>query len=190
MIKKLQINSSYLLRFGFIDENSSGDFIDNIDGRYNIYLVYAENDGKEYSCIFANNKHIFKEKYFDEHIDELSKNLNTLCSADIAKALIQAGYEENIDGFIDHIDNVTFDNCGDYTYGTGVDDEPRPNDSVESFTKSYFVYTGLTTQCEAINIDSDTGKVEYMGGTYDSLAEFYGCVDEDQESIQGIRIRD
>ena len=124
MIKKLKINSSYLLRFGFIDENSSGDFIDNIDG------------------------------------------------------------------FIDHIDNVTFDNCGDYTYGTGVDDEPRPNDSVESFTKSYFVYTGLTTQCEAINIDSDTGKVEYMGGTYDSLAEFYGCDDEDQESIQGIRIRD
>ena len=59
-----------------------------------------------------------------------------------------------------------------------------------SFTKSYFVYTGLTTECEAINIDSDTGKVEYMGGTYDSLAEFYGCVDEDQESIQGIRIRD
>tara|TARA_B100000959_G_scaffold275448_1_gene328848 strand:- start:238 stop:342 length:105 start_codon:yes stop_codon:yes gene_type:complete len=33
MIKELKINSSYLLRFGSIDENSSGDFIDNIDVR-------------------------------------------------------------------------------------------------------------------------------------------------------------
>ena len=98
-------------------------------------------------------------------------------------------YEENIDGFIDHIDKVTFDNCGDYTYGTGVDDEPYSNDSVESFANSYFVYSGVTTNCE-FNMDIDTGEVEYSGDTYNSLAEFYGCVDEDQESVQGIRIRD
>ena len=91
--------------------------------------------------------------------------------------------------FIDHIDKVTFDNCGDYTYGTGVDDEPCSNDSVESFANSYFVYSGVTTNCE-FNMDINTGEVTYNGETYNNLADFYGCFDEDQESVQGIRIRD
>lgn len=185
---KLEITSFYLLRFGYIDTNSSSDFIDNINGKFNIYIVYAEADDKEYTCIFANEKFMLKDNYFDEHIGLMAKNLKSLCSDDIARALIQAGYEENIDGFIDHIDNITIDNCENYVYGTGVDDEPKPTEPVESYADSYFVYTGLSTDCKT-SIDGDTGVVEHDGQTYENLSEFYGCIDEDQESIQGIRIK-
>ena len=45
---KLKVLHSYLLRFGNIDSKSSGDFIDNINGKFNIYIAFAESNGDEY----------------------------------------------------------------------------------------------------------------------------------------------
>ena len=184
---KLKVLHSYLLRFGHIDSKSSGDFIDNINGKFNIYIAFAESNEDEYTCIFANNKFLLKTNYFDENIDDLAKNLKGFCDNDIAKALIQAGYEENIDGFIDHIDKISYEECDKYLYGTGMDDEPKPTNTVEEYINSYFVFTGLTSNCNC-EIDSETGEIFLENQTYSNLSDFYGCLDEDSESIQGVKI--
>ena len=80
-----------------------------------------------------------------------------------------------------------FEECDNYLYGTGMDDEPKPTTSVEGYRNSYFVFTGLSSDCNC-EIDSETGEVILDNQTYSNLFEFYGCLDEDSESIQGVKI--
>ena len=68
-----------------------------------------------------------------------------------------------------------------------MDDEPKPTNPVEEYINSYFVFTGLSSNCNC-EIDSETGEVILDNQTYSNLFEFYGCLDEDSESIQGVKI--
>ena len=105
--KLLRISMFYNLRFGSCANNDSGDFIDNIKGKFNIYFANGIDDNdEEYFLMYTNNAfQAKKDQDILDNLDELAIGLKGIFNKDIASGLILAGYDNNPDGIIDHAPN-------------------------------------------------------------------------------------
>jgi len=172
----LSMSNYYNLRFGYCNSESEGDFIDNIDGRLNIYVVDGKDeDGNDYLCLYFNNEFkVIENSSISENLDLLSKHLSTLFSENIAKGLIQSGYDNDPDGIID--------NAPDYEEHYF---DTRDDDDVDGYMPCFFVVSSVTYDCNC-QIDKNTGAVHLDGEIIDNMYGFYGYLDEDESYALGV----
>ena len=172
----LKMSNYYNLRFGYCNSESEGDFIDNIEGKFNIYVVNGEDDeGAEYLCLYFKNEFkIIEDSSITDNLDLFVDHMSAFCSANIAKGLIQSGYENGDDGIID--------NAPDYEEHYF---ETRDDDSVDGYTPCFFVVSSVTYDCNC-QIDKTTGSVRFNNEVIENMSEFFGYLDEDESYVIGV----
>ena len=97
MNRKVSMVEYYNLRFGYCDNDSESDFIDNINGKLNIQIAKGFDEQEhQYLFVFHNDKFLSKsESSLLEHLDMIVRSFSKLDSrfSDIAKGLILSLYE-------------------------------------------------------------------------------------------------
>jgi len=172
----LSLSNFYNLRFGHCKNSAEGDFIDNIDGRFNLYVASGYDDFEnEYTITFHKGKlRVSQHTTFHDCIETIADDMTDLIPANIAKALIQSGHDQDPDGFIDFAPE--YEKC--YF-------DAREDDDVSNFAPCFFVVSSVTYDCAA-KIDVSDGSVTFAGERVSSLSEFYGHVDEDNWYVVGV----
>ena len=172
----VEMSNYYSLRFGYCSESAEGDFIGNIDGSLNIYFANGKNDNNEdYLLLYFNNKFTaLKDEGLLENLSGLGKSLCSIFSEDIAKGLIQSGYENNPDGIIDHAPSYE----EHYFHA-------RDDDAVFRYKPCYFVISSVTYECNA-KIDIISGIIHSDSDKINTLSDFYGYLDEDEWFAIGV----
>ncbi len=176
MNKLVKLTDFYNLRFGTTSADSSGDFIDNIQGKFNIYLATGTDEKEtEYYLTFYNSKFFSKKNgELRDFIDDLAKSLINLFPINVGKGLIQSGIERDPDGIIVH--------CSEY--GDSFF-ETRDNDDVEFYSPCNFVVSSVTYDCQS-NIELETGVIHYRNERIENLLNFFGYLDEDEYFALGV----
>jgi len=172
----LSLSNFYNLRFGHCKNSAEGDFIDNIDGRFNL-CVASGTDGSEveYTIIFyKGNLSVLQDKSFYDYIETIANDMIDFIPAKFANLLIQSGYDKDLDSFIDFAPDYE-----KYYF------EAREDDEVSDFSPCFFVVSSVTYDCAA-KINVSDGSVSFAGERVSSLADFYGCVDEDDWYVLGV----
>jgi len=172
----LKMSNYYNLRFGYCNAESEGDFIDNIDGKFNIYVADGHDENLNvYLCLYINNEFkVIENGSIHGNLDLLSKHLSTLFSKNIAKGLIQSGYDNDPDGIID--------NAPDYEEHYF---DTREDDDVDGYMPCFFVVSSVTYDCNC-KIDKNSGAVQLDGKVIDNMYDFYGYLDEDESYAIGV----
>ena len=175
-MKSIEMSNYYNLRFGYCNSDSEGDFIDNINGALNIYVANGtDNELNEYLLLYHNNKfQALKDQSIYDILGELTKNLNTIFSEKIAKALVQSGYDNDIDGVVEHAPDYE-----EHYFHT------RDDDDVDGFIPCYFVVGSVTYECKC-EVDISSGIITYNGEKVHNFSDFYGYLDEDEAYAIGI----
>ena len=97
MNRKVSMVEYYNLRFGYCDNDSESDFIDNINGKLNIQIAKGFDEQEhQYLFVFHNDKFLSKsESSLLDHIDMIVRSFSKLDSrfSDIAKGLILSLYD-------------------------------------------------------------------------------------------------
>ena len=107
-------------------------------------------------------------------MEDLAKSLNTTLSADIAKGLIQSGYDNDADGIIDHAPDYE-----DHYFDT------REDDDVYGFIPCFFLLAFVIYRCY-FKVDIKTGAVIYENERFNNFSDFYGYLDEDETYAIGV----
>jgi hypothetical protein len=172
----LEMKNFYCMRFGSCNSESNGDFIDNIDGRFNLYIATGVSpEGDEYLCLFHNDKFkAIKNSHITEILDSFTGHMPQVFSTNIAKALIQSGHDNDPDGIIDHAPEFE-----EHFFDT------RADDLVDGYKPCFFTYSSITYDCGS-QIDQHTGAVHDNDEMYEDMSAFFGCVDEDEGYVVGI----
>lgn len=170
------MSNYYNLRFGYCNSASEGDFIDNINGALNIYIANGtDDDQNEYLLLYYNSKFIAKKDHsLHDNLEDLAKTLNTICSEDIAKALIQSGYDNSADGIIEHAPDYE-----DHFF------DARDDNDVADFIPCYFVVASVTHNCEC-KVDLKSGIIIWNNEKVKNFSDFYGYLNEDETYALGI----
>lgn len=176
--RNLGLSNFYTLRFGHCKNSADGDFIDNIDGSFNLYVATGQDtNGNEYIITLQKGEFcVFQNETFHDRIGAVSNKLTDLFSLDVAKALIQSGHDKDADGVIDFAPDYE-----EYYF------EAREDDDVSDFAPCFFVVTSVTYDCAA-KINVSDGSVSFAGERVSSLSDFYGHVDEDDWYVRGVSI--
>jgi hypothetical protein len=172
----VHMSNYYNLRFGYCNSDSEGDFIDNINGALNIYVATgADDDQNEYLLLYYNNKFLaLADRSIHDNLEDLAKSLNTIFSEEIAKGLIQSGYDNDPDGIIDHAPDYE-----DHYFDT------RDDDDVDGFIPCYFVVASVTYNCNC-KVDIKSGAIIYEDEKVNNFSDFYGYLDEDETYAIGV----
>ena len=86
----------YNLRFGYCDNNSKSDFIDNINAKLNIHIAKGYHKQDQFLLIFHDGKFLSKsEGSLFDNLDMIVNSFSKLDSrfSDIAKGLILSLYD-------------------------------------------------------------------------------------------------
>ena len=102
------------------------------------------------------------------------RSLNTTLSADIAKGLIQSGYDNDADGIIDHAPDYE-----DHYFDT------REDDDVYVFIPCFLLLAFVIYRCY-FKVDIKTGAVIYENERFNNFSDFYGYLDEDETYAIGV----
>jgi hypothetical protein len=172
----VNMSNYYNLRFGYCNSDSQGDFIDNINGALNIYMATGMDDEQnEYFLLFNNNKFLaLADCSIYDKLEDLAKSLDTIFSKEIAKGLIQSGYDNDPDGIIDHAPDYE-----EYYFDT------RDDDDVNDFIPCYFVVASVSYPV-GCQVNIKTGAVIYDDEKFNNFSDFYGCLDEDETYAIGV----
>lgn len=170
------ISNFYNLRFGYCSDSAEGDFIDNINGSLNIYIANGKSDNNDdYLLRYFNNKFTAsKNEDIYDNLSDLGKSLESIFSEDIAKGLIQSGYENNPDGIIDYAPSYE-----DHYFDT------RDDDAVDGYNPCYFVVSSVTYECNA-KVDISSGIIHFDNEKINNFSDFYGYLDEDETYAIGV----
>lgn len=173
--ERVTLSNYFNLRFGYCDENSEGDFIDNISGEHNIYVgTGTDGHGKDHLLIHAKGKfEAIKDGDIQEKLEDLSKTLQPMFDQAIAKGLIQSAYDNDPDGIIDHA--PAFE---EHYFDT------RDDDDVDGYAPCYFAIGSVTYDC-GCEVDLASGKIYFGEDIIQNFPEFYGYVDEDDTYAVG-----
>ena len=100
--EKLLIETFHCLRFGYCDKDSQSDFIDNIQGEFNIYVADSfDEDGDHHLLIYTNNQlQVIKNGILENYLDQITENTIDHLNKDKAKALISSSYENNAEALL------------------------------------------------------------------------------------------
>ena len=172
----VHMSNYYNLRFGYCNSDSEGDFIDNINGALNIYVATGtDDDQNEYLLLYYNNKFLaLADRSIHDNLEDLAKSLNTIFSEEIAKGLIQSGYDNDPDGIIDHAPDYE-----DHYFDT------RDDDDVDGFIPCYFVVASVTYNCNC-KVDIKSGAIIYEDEKVNNFSDFYGYLDEEETYAIGV----
>lgn len=168
----------YNLRFGYCDNNSESDFIDNINGKLNIHIVkgYDEQEN-QFLLIFHNGKFLSKsESSLLDNLDMIVNSFSKLESRfiEIAKGLILSLYDREDYGI----------NTFSPKYSEGYF-EANETEEVSDFSPCFFGVGSVTHDCNS-KINLSSGEIIHQGEKIDNMSDFYGCVDEDKTWVIGL----
>ena len=137
---KITIESFHLLRFGVTTEESESDFIDNINPSLNIFIISGRDKEENSYLVFYFNemRHVIEEGIVIDNLDLIANFLKSEMSFDLAKALLQSGYENSEDGILDHL------SIGDEDYF-----QTSESDEVEEYSPCNFVLSSVTYDTDA-----------------------------------------
>jgi len=167
------------LRFGYCEDDSESDFIDNINGKLNIHIAkgYEGESEKKYFFLFHNGKFISKsESSLFETIDMIVNSFSKLESrfSEIAKGLILSLYDREDYGI----------NTFSPKYSEGYF-EANEAEEVSDFSPCFFGVGSVTHDCNS-KINLSSGEIIHQGEKIDNMSDFYGCVDEDETWVIGL----
>ena len=169
--KKLLIETFHCLRFGYCDKDSQSDFIDNIQGEFNICIADSfDEDRNRHLLIYANNQlQVIKNGILENYLDQVTENTIYHLNKDKTKALIISSYENNPKALLDIED---FDSNSYFEAGEGED--------VGIHKPCFFGLSSATNQIENCFLDSDAGTILFLGNEIPNLSELYGYLNEDE----------
>jgi hypothetical protein len=170
------------LRFGYCEDDSESDFIDNINGKLNIHIAkgYEGESEKQHFFLFHNGKFISKsESSLFENIDVIVNSFSNLDYrfSEIAKVLILSLYDREDYSSYEEVSEInTKFNEGYF--------EANETDDVSNFSPCFFGVGSVTRECD-VKINISTGEIYQAGEKIDNMKLFYGCVDEDETWVIG-----
>ena len=169
--RKLLIEKFRCLRFGCCDKDAQSDFIDNIQGEYNIYVADSfDEDGNHHLLIYTNNQlQVIKNGILENQLDQITENTIGHLNKDKAKALIISSYENNPEAFLEIED-----------YDSNSYFEADEGEDVGSHKPCFFALSSATNQIENCILDSHVGTILYMENEIPNLSELYGYLNEDE----------
>ena len=165
------------LRFGLTDDDSSDDFIENINSSANIHVVIAHRSGDDFLCILVDGQFTaIQNGDVDDLIARVPRALKDMAGQDLAEGFVKAAYEQDADGLLDvdeDLENEFF-----------VADE---TDGVGWYSPCLFAVGSTTEDCDAA-IDMSSGRVrDFSDDTIqDDLSIFFGRRDEDETWVVGL----
>ena len=134
-----------------------------------------DDEQNEYFLLFNNNKFLaLADCSIYDKLEDLAKSLDTIFSKEIAKGLIQSGYDNDPDGIIDHAPDYE-----EYYFDT------RDDDDVNDFIPCYFVVASVSYPV-GCQVNIKTGAVIYDDEKFNNFSDFYGCLDEDETYAIGV----
>lgn len=180
MNRKVSMVEYYNLRFGYCDNHSESDFIDNINGKLNIQIAKGY-DEQEHQYLFVFHNGEFLSKSESSLLDNLNIIVNSFSKlepqfSEIAKGLILSLYDREEFGI----------NEFSPKYSEGYF-EANETDQVCDFSPCFFGVGSVTYDC-ASEINLITGEILQQGEKIDNMEDFYGCVDEDETWVIGCQI--
>ena len=169
--EKLLIKTFHCLRFGYCDKESQSDFIDNIQGEFNIYVADSfDEDGDHHLLIYTNNQlQVIKNGILENYLDQITENTIDHLNKDKAKALIISSYENNPEALLDIED-----------YDSNSYFEADEGEDVGSHKPCFFGLSSATNQIENCILDSHAGTILFLGNEISNLSQLYGYLDEDE----------
>ena len=169
--EKLLIETFHCLRFGYCDKDAQSDFIDNIQGEFNIYVADSyDEDGDHHLLIYTNNQlQVIKNGILENYLDQITENTIDHLNKNKAKALIISSYENNSKALLDIKD-----------YDTNSYFEADEGEDVMNYKPCFFGLSSATNQIDNCIIDSSAGTISYMENEIPDLSQLYGYLDEDE----------
>ena len=180
MNRKVSLVEYYNLRFGYCDNDSESDFIDNINRKLNIQIAKGfDEQERQFLFVFHNDKFLSKsESSLFDHLDMIVRSFSKLDSrfSDIAKGLILSLCDREKFGI----------NEFSSKYSEGYF-EANETDDVSDFSPCFFGVGSVTYDCDS-EINLSTGEILQQGEKIDNMEDFYGCVDEDETWVIGCHV--
>ncbi|MDC0117997.1 hypothetical protein OAI10_01140 [bacterium] len=182
MSKMILMEGYHNLRFGYCEDDSESDFIDNINGKLNIHIAkgYEGESEKQHFFLFHNGKFISKsESSLFKNIDVIVNSFSNLDYrfSEIAKVLILSLYDREDYSSYEEVSEInTKFNEGYF--------EANETDDVSNFSPCFFGVGSVTRECD-VKINMSTGEIYQAGEKIDNMKLFYGCVDEDETWVIG-----
>ena len=169
--EKLLIETFHCLRFGYCDKDAQSDFIDNIQGEFNIYVADSfDEDGDHHLLIYTNNQlQVIKNGILENYLDQITENTIDHLNKNKAKALIISSYENNSKALL-----------GIKDYDANSYFEADEGEDVMSYKPCFFGLSSATNQIENCILDSHAGTILFMGNEIPNLSQLYGYLDEDE----------
>jgi hypothetical protein len=182
MNRKVSLVEYYNLRFGYCDNDSESDFIDNTNGKLNIQIAKGFDEQEhQYLFVFHNDKFLSKsESSLLDHLDMIVNSFSKLEPqfSEIAKGLILSLHDREDFGI----------NKFSPKYNKGYF-EANETDEVCDYSPCFFGVGSVTYDCDS-EINLSTGEILQQGEKIDNMEDFYGCVDEDETWVIGCRVKD
>ena len=177
MNKMITMVEYFNLRFGYCDNGSESDFIDNINGKLNIHIAkgYDEQEN-QFLLLFHNGKFLSKsESSLLDNLDMIVYSFSKLEPrfSEIAKGLILSLYERGDYGI----------NTFSPKYNKGYF-EANETDEVSDFSPCFFGVGSVTHKCN-VKINLSTGEIYHQGEKINNMEDFYGYIDEDETWVVG-----
>ena len=185
MSKLILMEDYHNLRFGYCENDSESDFIDNINGKLNIHIAkgYEGESEKQYLFLFHNGKFISKsESSLYENIEMIVNSFSNLDSrfSEIAKVLILSLYDREDYSSYEEVSEINTKFSEGYF-------EANETDDVSDFCPCFFGVGSVTRECD-VKINLSTGEIYQSGEKIDNMEDFYGCVDEDETWVIGSKV--
>tara|TARA_B100001113_G_C21097602_1_gene617237 strand:- start:999 stop:1625 length:627 start_codon:yes stop_codon:yes gene_type:complete len=172
--KKLKIETFSNFRFGECDKNSESDFIDNINGRFNIYTADSYDSNGDYYLLIltkANNQlQVIKNGDFESQAGNIAKVMDGFLEESIIRQLIISAY----DGDINLLSKYMSDSK------KGICFEAGESEDVNNYNPCFFSISSSSHGIENCEIDSKAGTILFNEHEIQDLSELYGYVDEDE----------
>lgn len=167
-----------VLRFGYGDDESSGDFIENINSSANIWVATAMKGDDDYLCVFTAGA--FALTAFgdaDDLMDHTPAAALELLGEDLAKGFVKSIYEQDFDGLLDVDEDLE-----EQFFMTDETDE------IAFYSPCLFALGSSTEHCDA-KIDLKSGKIQDGEDrlVLEDLSFFFGRRDEDGTWVMGIQ---
>tara|TARA_B100000700_G_scaffold320971_1_gene419272 strand:- start:641 stop:1264 length:624 start_codon:yes stop_codon:yes gene_type:complete len=183
--KSLRIEDYINMRFGYCDESAESDFIDNINGRFNIYLSNCSDcDGKKYLAIYScinDHLNVIENGSFKDNVDYLAEEMEEVLEKDVIRNLMLAMFNGNFISLSEHISANDLGSCF----------EASEAEDVKKYKPCFFGLSSTSYGIENCEIDSEIGTILYLDNEIQNLSEFYGYVDEDKwGQVMCVRLND
>ena len=165
------------LRFGLTDDDSSEDFIENINPSANIHVAIAHKQGDDFLCILVDGQFLaIQDGDVDDLMTKVPQALKDMAGQELAEGFVKAAYEQDADGLVDVDEDL--------------EEEFFAADEAEEviwYSPCLFAVGSTTEDCEA-EIDMHSGRVRDLsdGSIQDDLSMFFGRRDEDETWVVGL----